>query len=88
MNEESINLEEAKKQLVNKERVINILLSRIAKLEYEIEELNNETEILTNEWLKSQEKRRKAREYLEQPNRDNFDFSKARLIEILGSDKE
>lgn len=81
-------MEEAKKQLVNKERVINILLSRIAKLEYEVEELNNETEILTNEWLKSQEKRRKAIEYLEQPNRDNFDFSKARLIEILGSDKE
>lgn len=41
MNEESINLEEAKKQLVNKERVINILLSRIAKLEYEVERLEN-----------------------------------------------
>lgn len=78
----------AAKKLANKERVINILLSRISKLEYEVEELNNETEILTNEWLKSQEKRRKAIEYLEQPNRDNFDFCKARLIEILGSDKE
>ena len=31
----------------------------------------------------------KAIEYLEQPYRDNFDFSKAELIEILkGSDKE
>lgn len=31
----------AAKKLANKERVINILLSRIAKLEYEVENLNN-----------------------------------------------
>ncbi len=38
MNGEYISLDTAKK-LKNKERVINILLSRIAKLEYEVERL-------------------------------------------------
>lgn len=40
MNGEYISLDTAKK-LANKERVINILLSRIAKLEHEVERLEN-----------------------------------------------
>lgn len=55
MNEESINLEEAKKQLVNKERVINILLSRIAKLEYEVERQDNIIKEL-EKWLEDKDK--------------------------------
>lgn len=46
-----------------------------------------ENEILTNQWYKSTQKIKKAIEYLEQPYRDNFDFSKAQLLAILG-DKE
>lgn len=34
-------------------------------------------------WLNSQEKRRKAIKYLKQPYRDNFDYSKSELLEIL-----
>lgn len=40
MNGEYINLETTK-ELANKERVINILLSRISKLEYEVERLES-----------------------------------------------
>lgn len=50
-------------------------------------ELQIENEKLTNLWLDSQEKRRNAIKYLKQPYRDNFDYSKAELLEILG-DKE
>ncbi len=42
-----------------------------------------ETAILTNQWYKSAQKINKAIKYLEQPYRDNFDFSKAQLLEIL-----
>lgn len=64
------------------------LMSELAKLEEENEELKMESEKLTQLWLDSQEKRRKAIEYLEQPYRDNFDYSKAELLNILqnGSD--
>lgn len=55
----------------------------------ENQELKMESEKLTQLWLDSQEKRRKAIEYLEQPYRDNFDYSKAELLNILqnGSDE-
>lgn len=56
-------------------------------LEKYIDELE-ENLIITDQWYKSSQRINSAIEYLEQPNRDNFDFSKARLIEILGSDKE
>ena len=36
----------ATKKLANKERVINILLSRMAKLEYEVERLEKENNLL------------------------------------------
>ena len=66
-----------------------ILLDYITNLQDENKELKVENEKLTQLWLSSQEKRRKAIKYLEQPNRDNFDYSKAQLLNILqGSDKE
>lgn len=60
----------------------------IKQLQQENQELKMESEKLTQLWLDSQEKRRKAIEYLEQPYRDNFDYSKAELLNILqnGSD--
>ena len=61
----------------------------IKQLQQENQELKMESEKLTQLWLDSQEKRRKAIEYLEQPYRDNFDYSKAELLNILqnGSDE-
>lgn len=56
-------------------------------LEKYIDELE-ENLIITDQWYKSSQRINSAIEYLEEPNRDNFDFSKARLLEILGSDKE
>ncbi len=55
----------------------------ITNLQEENEELKVENEKLTQLWLNSQEKRRKAVEYLNQPNRDNFDYSKAELLDML-----
>ena len=54
-------------------------------IEKYIDELE-ENLILTEQWYKSSQRINNAIEYLEQPNRDNFDFSKAILLEIL--DKE
>ena len=61
----------------------------IKQLQQENQELKMESEKLTQLWLDSQEKRRKAIEYLEHPYRDNFDYSKAELLNILqnGSDE-
>ena len=61
----------------------------IKQLQQENQELKMESEKLTQLWLDNQEKRRKAIEYLEQPYRDNFDYSKAELLNILqnGSDE-
>ena len=39
-----------------------------------------------NELQKLRDNRDKAIEYLNEPNRDGFDFSKARLIQILESE--
>jgi regulator of replication initiation timing len=58
----------------------------ITNLQKENEELKLENEKLTQLWLSSQEKRRKAIKYLKQPYRDNFDYSKSKLMEILGDD--
>lgn len=44
---------------------IGDLVEENYKLREEIEDLKEETEKLTKEWLKSQEKRRKAIEYIE-----------------------
>jgi hypothetical protein len=60
----------------------------ITNLQQENEELKVENEKLTQLWLSSQEKRRKAIKYLKQPYRDNFDCSKSKLMEILGDDNE
>jgi regulator of replication initiation timing len=60
----------------------------ITNLQKENEELKVENEKLTQLWLSSQEKRRKAIKYLKQPYRDNFDCSKSKLMEILGDDNE
>jgi regulator of replication initiation timing len=60
----------------------------ITNLQQENEELKVENEKLTQLWLSSQEKRRKAIKYLKQPYRDNFDYSKSKLMEILGDDNE
>lgn len=46
-------------------------------------ELLNEIDNLNNIIDKLQEKIDKAIEYLEQPYRDNFDYSKAELLNIL-----
>ena len=61
----------------------------IKQLQQENQELKMESEKLTQLWLDRKEKRRKAIEYLEQPYRDNFDYSKAELLNILqnGSDE-
>ena len=56
-------------------------------LEKYIDELE-ENHILTDQWYKSSQRINSAIEYLEQPNRDNFDFCKARLIEILESKED
>ena len=61
----------------------NKLKDYITNLQEENEEIKVENEKLTQLWLNSQEKRRKAIEYLEQPYRDNFDYSKAELLNIL-----
>ena len=60
----------------------------ITNLQKENEEIKVENEKLTQLWLNSQEKRRKAIEYLEQPYRDNFDYSKAELLNILQNGSE
>jgi regulator of replication initiation timing len=60
----------------------------ITNLQKENEELKVENEKLTQLWLSSQEKRRKAIKYLKQPYRDNFDYSKSKLMEILGDDND
>jgi hypothetical protein len=60
----------------------------ITNLQQENEELKVENEKLTQLWLSSQEKRRKAIKYLKQPYRDNFDYSKSKLMEILGDDND
>jgi hypothetical protein len=65
-----------------------LLLDCITNLQQENEELKVENEKLTQLWLSSQEKRRKAIKYLKQPYRDNFDYSKSELMEILGGDEE
>jgi regulator of replication initiation timing len=67
---------------------IAILKDYITNLQQENEELKVENEKLTQLWLSSQEKRRKAIKYLKQPYRDNFDCSKSKLMEILGDDNE
>ena len=59
--------------------------SKVELLEKYIDELE-ENCTLSDLWCKSSQRINSAIEYLEQPNRDNFDFSKARLLEIL--DKE
>ena len=59
----------------------------IILLQQENQELKMESEKLTQLWLDSQEKRRKAIEYLEQPYRDNFDYSKAELLNILQNER-
>jgi regulator of replication initiation timing len=59
----------------------------ITNLQQENEELKLENEKLTQLWLSSQEKRRKAIKYLKQPYRDNFDYSKSELMEILGDEE-
>jgi regulator of replication initiation timing len=67
---------------------IAILKDCITNLQQENEELKVENEKLTQLWLSSQEKRRKAIKYLKQPYRDNFDYSKSKLMEILGDDND
>lgn len=71
-------------------KYIKGLQNHITNLQKENEEIKVENEKLTQLWLNSQEKRRKAIEYLEQPYRDNFDYSKAELLNILqnGDDEE
>ena len=48
-----------------------------------IDDLVNENEMLQDKIYKLEDTIKEAIEYLEQPYRDNFDFSKARLLEIL-----
>lgn len=71
------------------EELHDFYFEKYCDLQQENQELKMESEKLTQLWLDSQEKRRKAIEYLEQPYRDNFDYSKAELLNILqnGSDE-
>lgn len=69
-------------------KYIKGLQNHITNLQKENEEIKVENEKLTQLWLNSQEKRRKAIEYLEQPYRDNFDYSKAELLNILQNGSE
>ncbi len=84
-------LEQENKQLKVKSEVLEennkLLIQQKAQMIAKYIDELLENEILTNQWYKSTQKIKKAIEYLEQPNRDNFDFSKAQLLEILG-DKE
>ena len=79
------NLQETK---TNMEQELQELYLIKDNLQEENEELKVENEKLTQLWLDSQEKRRKAIEYLEKPYRDNFDYSKAQLLNILEGDKD
>jgi acetate kinase len=83
--EKEMNIAGLIEQLLNDNRN---LLDYITNLQQENEELKVENEKLTQLWLSSQEKRRKAIKYLKQPYRDNFDYSKSELMEILGDDNE
>ena len=81
MNGEYISLDTAKK-LENKERVVNILLSRIAKLEYEVERLNN----IINELFEYLKENSKQPELFESDR--YYENVLDKLQELLGSDKE
>lgn len=85
LQEKLINLDEAYKNLLQEHEKAD---NDRHKLFEENEHLKTENEKLTQLWLNSQEKRRKAIEYLEQPYRDNFDYSKAELLNILGGSDE
>ena len=81
MNGEYISLDTAKK-LENKERAVNILLSRIAKLEYEVERLNN----IINELFEYLKENSKQPELFESDR--YYENVLDKLQELLGSDKE
>ena len=92
MNLETINKwldEEYGCSYTKLEELHDFYFEKYCDLKQENQELKMESEKLTQLWLDSQEKRRKAIEYLEQPYRDNFDYSKAELLNILqnGSDE-
>lgn len=85
--------EENKKLLCEKEQLINLVNScqkRIRKQKevidrknYLLKEQGAELKELYSEIDKLQGRIDKAIEYLEEPNRDSFDYSKAKLLEIL-----
>jgi len=71
--------------------VISMMLDDLQQeLKYQKEaekEYNEKHTKLMKKYKDLQQRINKAIEYLEQPNRDNFDYSKAQLIQILeGSD--
>lgn len=55
----------------------------IERQKYLLREQGAELKKLYSEIGKLQERIKKAIEYLEAPNRDNFDYSKAKLLDIL-----
>ena len=78
-----------KEERLELENELLMTCSKAQAINKYIDELE-ENMILTNQWYKSQQENQqlkeridKAIDYLEEPNRDSFDYSKATLLDIL-----
>ena len=83
----------SKEEKLQLENALLLTCSKAQAINKYIDELE-ESSKLSELWCKSQEENRKLRqkidkaiEYLEQPYRDNFDYSKSQILEILRGKK-
>ena len=90
---DSATFDEMARCFEERKKMANYITNLQEELEYQKQaeqEYNEKHTKLMKKYKELQERKDKAIKYLEQPNRDNFDYSKAQLLDILngGDDNE